>query len=645
MKIRHFLLGLLSFLSQAILANDITDSLIQKLNNYVLQDTIKAELYQDLIWEFLWIDPNESIKYSDDLISLSKEINHKVGVSDGNSNKGTAYYYLAQYDSSLYYHNIALRISKEINDQVGIATHYNNMGMTYTAQNKYEDALNVWLKSIEIKEKLLAEDNTERNQRRLASAYGNIGSLFSNMERHEKSLEYIKKALEIFEKTNDTRGLSLSYGNMANGLKNLGDFNQSFGYYELAIKYARELESNFDISTQLFSYGETLAQTKKYSLAEEKINEALPLQKEIDDNAGIALSYVVLSGIKKAQNNKYLALKYGRESLQIAHAYKLVGHYDPIYENIVDLYKTYGMIDEAFTAFERKTYLKDSLIKIANESQLIELEAKYQNEAKQRTLDKQDKEILLTTAESNKQRVIIWGVSIGLIMIIAFSVIIWNRLRVSNTQKQIIQKKNKENELLLGEIHHRVKNNLQVISSLLSLQERNITDKTAKAAILDGKERVQSMGLIHKMLYQQNNFSGINMSEYIEKLIAGLLDSFGKNSDDFELNYDIKKINLDVDTAIPLGLIINELVVNALKHAYAVTKDPRININLQEINSQLVLQVEDNGKGEVADIQSSQSFGMKLVNSLSRQLSGTIELVQQDGLRFKIAINDYKLIA
>jgi len=158
-----------------------------------------------------------------------------------------------------------------------------------------------------------------------------------------------------------------------------------------------------------------------------------------------------------------------------------------------------------------------------------------------------------------------------LILIVAFSAIIAFRLRVSNAQKQIIQNKNKENELLLGEIHHRVKNNLQVISSLLSLQERNITDETAKAAIMDGKERVQSMGLIHKMLYQQNNFSEINMSEYIEKLISGLLESFGKRSEDFELNYDIKDVNLDVDTAIPLGLIINELVVNALKHAYTVT--------------------------------------------------------------------------
>jgi len=209
----------------------------------------------------------------------------------------------------------------------------------------------------------------------------------------------------------------------------------------------------------------------------------------------------------------------------------------------------------------------------------------------------------------------------------------------------LIEEKNTENELLLGEIHHRVKNNLQVISSLLSLQERNITDKTAKAAILEGKERVQSMGLIHKLLYQENNFAGIDMNDYVQKLVDGLLDSFGVSKEEMELDIDFSKIELDVDTAVPIGLMINELVINSLKYAFEGTEKPKLTVKIEEKNQQLILQVEDNGNGDVESILKAKSFGMKLIRSLSRQINGVLEIEKHIGLCFKISINDYKKVS
>src|SRR5690554_5652747 len=190
MRIAFLLIGVFSFVSQTAVSSDVTDSLVQKLNAYQVKDTVRAEIYQDLIWEYLWTNPRKSITLADELIQMSDEIDYQIGVAVGNSSKGTAYYYLSQYDSSLLFHNISLDISTQINDKVGIATSYNNIGMVYTAQSKYEEALLVWLKSIEIKEELLLAEPTASNQNRLASAYGNIGSLFSNMGRFEKSVEY-----------------------------------------------------------------------------------------------------------------------------------------------------------------------------------------------------------------------------------------------------------------------------------------------------------------------------------------------------------------------------------------------------------------------------------------------------------------------
>lgn len=231
-----------------------------------------------------------------------------------------------------------------------------------------------------------------------------------------------------------------------------------------------------------------------------------------------------------------------------------------------------------------------------------------------------------------------------LILIIGFSAFIANRLKLSNKQKIIIEQKNKENELLLGEIHHRVKNNLQVISSLLSLQERSIDDVATKSAIAEGKERVKSMGLIHKMLYQNDNYSGVEMDNYGRELIKGLIDSFGIKATDIDVNLNFSRLKLDVDTAIPVGLIINELVINTLKYAFEKTNSPTINVSLIKQAENLILEVSDNGTGKVSDLENSKSFGMKLINSLAKQLGGKLVISDESGLHFKISISHYKLV-
>ena len=206
-----------------------------------------------------------------------------------------------------------------------------------------------------------------------------------------------------------------------------------------------------------------------------------------------------------------------------------------------------------------------------------------------------------------------------------------------------LQKQNMQNELLLGEIHHRVKNNLQMVSSLLSLQEKNLDDNMAKRAIKEGKERIKSMELIHKMLYQNDNFTGIEMKVYIKSLVTELLESFGKQ-DAVNLDIAFQSIRLDVDTAIPIGLLINELTINALKYAYQNIENPALTIDLRENEDRLILTVQDNGTGKVDDVVNSKSFGMKLVNSLTRQLNGSLNIDVRNGLCFVMVFNDYKVV-
>ena len=155
--------------------------------------------------------------------------------------------------------------------------------------------------------------------------------------------------------------------------------------------------------------------------------------------------------------------------------------------------------------------------------------------------------------------------------------------------------KNSENELLLKEIHHRVKNNLEMVSSLLKLQSVKTKDQEAKEVMRASQNRVQSMGILHQKLYQGENLGSIEMLDYFQNLSENIVDAFGAN-DKVEVQYDMDRVELDVDTAVPIGLIVNELLTNSLKYAFPEDRKGKIELSLKEMDEkQLQLVVADNG--------------------------------------------------
>jgi len=199
----------------------------------------------------------------------------------------------------------------------------------------------------------------------------------------------------------------------------------------------------------------------------------------------------------------------------------------------------------------------------------------------------------------------------------------------------------KEKEVLLKEIHHRVKNNLQIISSLLKLQSSYIKDEQGLTMFKDSQNRIRSMALIHEKLYQSQDLSRIDFAEYIRDLTLTLLRSYKANAQEIKLKTQVNNIWLNVDTAIPCGLIINELISNCLKHAFpsSSNKDNEICIKIDSSpDHQFTLVVSDNGIGlpPELDFQNTESLGLELVCSLAEQLEGNIELNRNHGTSFKI---------
>lgn len=198
----------------------------------------------------------------------------------------------------------------------------------------------------------------------------------------------------------------------------------------------------------------------------------------------------------------------------------------------------------------------------------------------------------------------------------------------------------KEKEILLKEIHHRVKNNLQIIASLLSLQSRFVTDENVLNVLKESQNRVKAMALVHERLYRSENLSEVALSDYLKFLIDNLFRFYGTNPRQVRMMFDAGDVKVDINKAIPIGLIINELVSNSLKHAFPEGKPGELSITVISEGGAIVMVVRDTGPGIPADFdwRNTKSLGLQLVISLVEQLDGTIELERAGGTTFTISI-------
>lgn len=217
------------------------------------------------------------------------------------------------------------------------------------------------------------------------------------------------------------------------------------------------------------------------------------------------------------------------------------------------------------------------------------------------------------------------------------------------TERKIAEEKIKksleEKELLLKEIHHRVKNNLMIISSLLNLQSQTVDDERSRDSFKDIQNRARSMALIHEKLYQSTDLKRIDFGEYIRTLATELFHTYA-STQHIKLLMDVEKVFVDINTAIPLGLIINEIITNSLKHGFPNGKEGEIRVELHSINDSCEFKVKDDGIGfpENLDFRNTDSLGLQLVNSLTQQIDGEINMEVDHGTEFIINFKSEPII-
>jgi two-component system, sensor histidine kinase PdtaS len=547
------------------------------------------------------------------------------------------------------------------------------------------------------------------NLRQIRSeAYEYLGLIYGAFQNFQRNTDAYLKSLASKHEVNDDKGIVRVAGNLGEIYYQLGKYDSALVFANMAFISAKKLNLPTDMYMAKFTKTASLIRLKKIKDAEKELLFFKQNENHHQD-ANLLIRYQTLLGdYCLAVNEESDSKMHYDSALAIVKRNAFPELLIIIYSNMAGAYYEHGDINKAYDAFKKYNrqlslfYTGDNLMKLANLEGLITLEASkdeikhLSNENRLKALlliheqdmrknlawenllkdsilkkekilsdvlarensyrqDKLDDEKKLSSSVTREfslqhdklanERRLRFTLLSGLGLVVALGGVIFIMYQRQRKKNNIILKQADDLQTLIKEIHHRVKNNLQIISSLLDLQSLSIKDKQAAGAVREGKMRVQSMALIHQNLYNEGNIKGILIEDYIKNLVENLFNSYNIQKDKIKLVTDIDHLNLDVDTVIPLGLIINELISNSLKYAFKEKEQGEVYVTLKECNKQLHLQVKDNGCGFPADWNKAQSnsFGYNLINAFAQKLKAKLDIYNDNGACISMNISRYKL--
>lgn len=324
--------------------------------------------------------------------------------------------------------------------------------------------------------------------------------------------------------------------------------------------------------------------------------------------------------------------------------------------NILKQYSVYyektGQLKLANEYLKNYLSLKDSTDSKISRRELLMFQINSQLAEKEKLIIQNQNKVTERNIELNRQRNLKNLLILGGIVLVAVIVFISFQLRKTNYRKNLLELKNKkiqtrnkiiqkalyEKDILIKEVHHRVKNNLQIISSLLRLQASKTSNTEVITSLTEAQDRINSMALLHQLLYRNHEFTKIKFDDYVVALINNVKHSFSNSEKTINIIHRLERLELDLDTSIPLGLITNELISNCYKHAFE-DKEGEIKIELFKlVKSKYCLKISDNGKGlpENMNISDTNSLGLEIVSILSQQINAELKYYNQSGAVFEI---------
>ncbi len=480
------------------------------------------------------------------------------------------------------------------------------------------------------------------NKRMLASATNGLAIFYNNTNQHEKAIRRYEEALSMFQEVKDTLGQANVHANLGMTYADEGDFSKAEYHIGMQGKLDSLLNTQWGLGFYFDYLGYLREKQGRYEEAYQNHLQSLKIREQLSSHYNITESRISLANnlLKLERYNE--AIAEGNKVFDNYEQRNSLYHQQSAYHILSQGYEAKKEMDKALVYHKLYKKISDSIFNTDMLEAITEKDAKFEN------VQKESEIALLNIKNASSQKIIsqknrtiiMGGTGLFLVTLLCFGLYLITRKYLRQRQRLALTLSQKD--ILLREIHHRVKNNLQLVSSLLTLQGRSIDDASVQQAINEGKSRIRSMALIHQDLYQKENLTSVSAQHYFSKLCQELFDTYNISNDKIKLTTKIDDIHIDVDTLVPLGLITNEIISNSLKYAFPQNKNGQLCIELNEKIDHLVLIVSDDGVGYDPKEIPSNSFGNSLIESLTEQLEGKLSISTTNGTTIRVEIYDYK---
>lgn len=544
------------------------------------------------------------------------------------------------FDSIHYYAIKALELSIHLSFSKGVADAKSMEANYQRRKGNYAGAIELVLEIIAVYDSLQLKKQLIKAKILLADCYKEMGGEKGTVEYQQKGLLLSREAQQMAEKENylpevisslNEQGIILRDMSKTTGRSALMD--SAFLLYTKGIEIINQKGEGQDQLGKLYNnisqvYNEHY---RDYAKALDYQMKAVAFNTERKNQLSLTHNYNTIAGIylnmKDIQQANLYAHKMLALSKEIKAPFRLVNAYSMLRE----VHKKMKQYDSALFYFQQSVAISDSINNLEKSRQIADMQTKYE------TRDKESRIGFLDNLNKTKSQRLWWLGGTAVLLLLLLSVV-WLQKRRSQLQQQKISQQSEKLQWMMKELHHRVKNNLQIVSSLLNLQSYRLKDEESAAAMRESQLRVQAMSLMHQRLYQVEDVTMVNFKLYLSDLADTLMKAYGYEPDKFDLSIQLEKEMLDVDTVMPMGLLVNEIITNSFKYAYENVARPSLTITMQASDSQLQLQIADNGPGMDITANKQEGFGKKLIQALTKQLKATCSVKTDKGTSYTLII-------
>ncbi|MCD4817612.1 MAG: tetratricopeptide repeat protein [Candidatus Cloacimonetes bacterium] len=543
------------------------------------------------------------------------------------NNIGIIHRKLSNYNKALECFLKSLQIWNEIENKKGIAATFNNIGLVHWNLGNYENALNFYLKSLKIKDKI-------GNKKGIAAAYNNIGLVYWNLGNYENALSFYQKSLKIKKEIKDIKGLASSLNNIGLIYYEIGNYEFALEYYFKALKINEKMKNKNSIALLHNNIGEIYVKQNKFNNALECYQKSFRINEVIGNKNGLANTLTNIADLYLKLKNYDKAFTYLEQGLQLSREINAKDLIEESYELFSDLYIAKEDYRKALKYYKLYSEIKDSIYNEESSNKIAEMQTKYETEKKER-----EAEIFRLKNVELEEKVQIRSEELR-----KSNIQLHNEIIEHKKAEEQIKKDLEEKKILLQELFHRTKNNMQIISSMLKMQSQYSENEFVHSTFKTINNRIKAMSLVQQKLFQSKELSLINLKEYIEDILTQLRNSYIIKSKNISLKLDLKEVMVLIDSAVPLGLVLNELITNVYKYAFPDNRKGEIIIRLfKEETGTINIHLEDDGIGFPLDFEpeKAESIGFQTVFSLVKyQLHGEVNWTIQNGIKWHIKFKD-----